>query len=271
MKSFLFMMGLLLTTHGLQAQAPGTVWRESDRAALLHHLDDSRDALAQAVRGLTLQQLHFKPDSGSWSIAEVVEHLAIYEEVYQWEYLFTLRQPPQAHYLDSARAADSVFLSLRDMPGKHEALAFALPRGKYGDFENTWKGFLLTRAATTTMIAHNKANLRQYFSLRPSKGLFGSRWRDAHQVLLVNAAHVYRHLEQIRRIKAHPGYPRPASGGAALSADSQIRNSAYFTVVPKQPSAVLPVLARENRVSLESRAGLGGERALLTVLFKTKK
>ena len=209
MKSFVFTISLLLVTHFIQAQAPGTVWKESDRAALLHHLDASRDALAQALRGLTPQQLHFKPDSGSWSIADVVEHLAIYEDVYQWEYLFTLRQPPQAHYLDSARAADSVFLSLRDMPGRHEALSFAHPRGKYGDFENTWKGFLLARAATTAAVAGNRENLRTYFSLRPSKGLFGSRWRDAHQVVLVNAAHVYRHLAQIERIKAAPGYPKP--------------------------------------------------------------
>jgi hypothetical protein len=208
MKSFLFIISLLLITVGVQAQTPDKVWKESDRANLVHHLDASKDALAQAVLGLTQQQLHFRPDSSSWSIADVVEHLAIYEEVYQWEYLFTLRQPPQPQYLDSARAADSVFLSLQDMPGKHDALAFSVPRGKYGSFENTWKGFLFTRAATTTMVANNKENLRTYFSLRPTKGLFGYRWRDAHQVVLVNAAHVYRHLKQIERIKSHPGYPK---------------------------------------------------------------
>ena len=208
MRSILFFISLLLVTAGIQAQAPDTTWKESDRATLLHHLDASGNALAQAVQGLTPHQLHFKPDSGSWSIAEVVEHLAIYEEVYQWEYLFTLRQSPQAHYLDSARAADAIFLSLPDMPGRHEALAFSVPRGKYGNFENTWKGFLLTRAATTTAIGRNSENLRTYFSLRPSKGLFGCRWRDAHQVILVNTAHVYRHLKQIERIKAHPAYPK---------------------------------------------------------------
>lgn len=207
MKSFLYLLTLLLVTGRVQAQAPGTVWTEADRTSLLYHLETSKEALAQAVQGLTQQQLLFKPDSVSWSIAEVVEHLAVYEEVYQWEYLFTLRQPPQAHYLDSARGSDSVFLALRDMPGKHEALAFALPRGKYGNFGNTWKGFLLARASLTEAIRRNGENLREYFSLRPSNGLFGYRWRDAHQVVLVNAAHVYRHLEQIKRIKAHPAYP----------------------------------------------------------------
>lgn len=240
MKSFLFIISLLLITGPIQAQAPDTAWKESDRATLLHHLEASKEALAQALQGLTPQQLHFRPDSGSWSIADVVEHLAVYEEVYQWEYLFTLRQPPQAHYLDSTRAADSVFLSLRDMPGKHEALSFSLPRGKYGDFENTWKGFLLARTATTTAVANNRENLRKYFSLRPSKGLFGYRWRDAHQVVLVNAAHVYRHLEQIERIKACPGYPKPPDPQAVHSSGQriprpaigkwpQIRFSAYFT------------------------------------------
>ncbi|HEY1113248.1 MAG TPA: DinB family protein [Chitinophagaceae bacterium] len=248
MKSFLFILTFLLVTGRVQAQAPGAVWTEADRASLLHHLDASKEALAQAVRGLTQQQLHFKPNSVSWNIAEVVEHLAVYEEVYHWEYLFTLRQPPQAHYLDSTRGSDSVFLALQDMPGKHEALAFALPRGKYGDFENTWKGFLRTRAALTTAVSRNGENLRVYFSLRPSKGLFGYRWRDAHQVVLVNAAHVYRHLKQIERIKAHPAYPKPLHAalsrygilplnglatyrapGQVIAKWSWIRFSAYFT------------------------------------------
>src|SRR5215470_5885452 len=51
---------------------------ERDRA--IRYLVDSRNGVQEAVKGLTETQLNFKPSPFSWSIAEIIEHLAVAEE-----------------------------------------------------------------------------------------------------------------------------------------------------------------------------------------------
>jgi hypothetical protein len=53
---------------------------EKDKA--LHYLAETRDGLAGAVKGLSEAQWKFKPGPDRWSVAEVVEHLAVTEGVF---------------------------------------------------------------------------------------------------------------------------------------------------------------------------------------------
>jgi hypothetical protein len=186
---------------------PGKTWTQLDRDTLLSLIKDSKEDLVKATSGLSDKQLNFKPTDTSWSIKGVVEHLANYSETYYWELIGALRVPlPQ--YLDSIRCGDIVFMSLADNPDKHVASDLFTPRDKYGDFKNTLKQFVIFQDVLFTFITNNKKNLREHFSVRPNKGVFDCRWRDAHQIVIVEEAHVYRHLKQIERIKSHPGFPK---------------------------------------------------------------
>ena len=53
------------------------IWTEEDRTFLLEHLERTKQELMAATANLTNDQWHFKPDSSSWSIAQIVEHLAV--------------------------------------------------------------------------------------------------------------------------------------------------------------------------------------------------
>ncbi|RYE48367.1 MAG: DUF664 domain-containing protein [Sphingobacteriales bacterium] len=181
------------------------MWTESDRDTLLNLIKDSKTKIIDATNGLSEEQLNFKPNDTSWSIKGVVEHLANWAEAYYWELTATVRLPlPQ--FLDSVRCDDRVFMNLADNPDKHVASDLFIPRDKYGDFQNTLKQYIIFEDVFSTFITNNKKNLREHFSVRPNKGVFDCRWRDAHQVVIVEIAHVYRHLKQIDRIKKHKNF-----------------------------------------------------------------
>ena len=46
---------------------------------VVEHLERTRDAFVTATDGLSEAQYQFKPDPDAWSIAEIVEHVAIAE------------------------------------------------------------------------------------------------------------------------------------------------------------------------------------------------
>jgi len=201
--TFFFALGIIQFSFA----QPGKSWTTADRDTLLKMIQDSKDRLLTATKGLSEKQLSFKPTDTSWSIKGVVEHLANYAETYFWELTATVRIPlPQ--YLDSVRCNDQVFMGLADNPDKHVATELFIPRDKYGDFQNTLKQFIIFEDVFLSFIKNNNKNLRAHFSVRPNKGVFDCRWRDAHQVVLVEIAHIYRHLKQIDRIKSDSDFPK---------------------------------------------------------------
>ncbi|TDH23438.1 DUF664 domain-containing protein [Segetibacter sp. 3557_3] len=198
---------LAVTITQLTWAQPAKKWTDEDRNTLTRLLSDTKVKLAEATKGLSERQLAFKPTDTSWSIKGVTEHLASYAEYYYWELVTTTRSAlPQ--YLDSTRCADQHFMTLADTTEKHVATGLFLPRDKYGDFANTLKQYNLFKDAFLIFVKENQRNFREYFSVRPARGVFDCRWRDAHQVVLVEIAHVLRHLKQIDRIKNHPQFPK---------------------------------------------------------------
>src|SRR4051794_13926411 len=54
---------------------------EADRKDGLAHLERTRAALVAATKGLSEAQWKFKPAPDRWSVAEVVEHIALAEDM----------------------------------------------------------------------------------------------------------------------------------------------------------------------------------------------
>ena len=46
-----------------------------------HSLQQARDAVARATEGLSEAQWSYRPAAGGWSIAEIVEHMAVVQEI----------------------------------------------------------------------------------------------------------------------------------------------------------------------------------------------
>ena len=103
-----------------QAQSKTQVWTPSERQYLLTGLETSQSHF-QEVEGLTQEQIHFKPDSSQWSIAEVMEHLGIYEELLYWDLLNNQYTEERPDLVSTVKGIDSIMIEYATDPAKGQA------------------------------------------------------------------------------------------------------------------------------------------------------
>jgi len=160
-----------------------------------------RDALFQALRGVSEAQSKFRPGSDCWSIAECVEHVALTDQVL----LKMLRS--------GAPTPDGVALSpdkdrrmaaaVVDRSRKFQAPDIIRPSGRFGSLSAAWEQFEKSREASSAYARECPHDLRALFTLHPLLGPI-----DCYRCLLMLALHPARHAAQIEQIKQHPEYPR---------------------------------------------------------------
>src|SRR5687768_15502008 len=84
MKTLLTLLVSTLFTLSVSAQETPR-WTENDRQYLLENLMRTRKAVEQETETLSPRQWNFKESPDRWSINEVVEHLAIWELLFDRE------------------------------------------------------------------------------------------------------------------------------------------------------------------------------------------
>lgn len=197
-KKLLYAFLLMMMTLGSFAQK--TVWTEQDRKFLLDNLYRSREELQKESAGMTAEQWNFKESPDRWSASQVVEHMAIWELLFQHEISSAFSAGR-----DSLRKAapDSEFIGYSKETTPHKAVeytkpfSYTVPLG-INSGENNLAWFLSRRADTIKSLQDNKLNLREYYNA----------YANVHQLYIFIFEHVDRHLNQIRKIKKHPDYPR---------------------------------------------------------------
>ncbi|HEX2536170.1 MAG TPA: DinB family protein [Chitinophagaceae bacterium] len=203
MKSIVW-IGLLLFAALTGAAQQQKHWTEADRNYLLEHLTRSRDEVLRETGSLTEAQWNFKESDGRWSIREVVEHIALWELLFQREISQAYKSGPQPELLAGARP-DSAVLGFLQEEKPHVSVeytkpfTFSLPMGlNPGASYIAW--FTKMRNESLQYVGTATEDLRVYF-LKPGRG-------SIHQLFLSTFGHTDRHLRQIRKIKQHPKYPR---------------------------------------------------------------
>lgn len=204
MKKYLiiFLMSSAIVLPAL-AQEPVT-WNEADRQYLVENLIRSRDELVKETQGLSKEQWNFKESPDRWSINEVVEHLAIYELLFEREIGQALASTPRFE-LTSTDKPDSYYLDFIMEEKPHvtveytKPFTYASPMG-LNDLKNNMAWFLKMRNESVELVKATQLNLRAYYrnDNRPS----------VHQNYIYVFGHVDRGLRQIRKIKQHLKYPK---------------------------------------------------------------
>jgi DinB superfamily len=182
----------------------GTVSAEplkpTDRQRLLTHLEMTESWLASEVEGLSPAQLAFQMTPDSWSIAQVVEHLAIAEPQYWSQVQASLQEPaapPKGDVTDAQILWYGIDRTQRDKTG-----AARVPTGKFKDAAAALAEFQKLRADIRAFANATQDDLRG----RPLKG--GNM--QLYQWVLMISTHAQRHILQIREIKASDKYPKDA-------------------------------------------------------------
>jgi hypothetical protein len=198
MKS-LFFFSLLHLGYLSNAQSKG--WSETDRQYQLQNFKRTRDALVKETINLSDEQWHFKEAPDRWSIAEIVEHLALWEVIFARETNIALRNNPTPELVHASRS-DSSYLDFIMEEKQHNSPDYSKPTG-FIRGKNNLDFFLLRNAETIRFVETTGADLKAFY-----EPVGGGVFRNVHQVFLVQWGHVDRHLRQIKRVKAHPDFPK---------------------------------------------------------------
>ena len=167
-------------------------------------LKQTRDAVGDAVKGLSDAQLKFKPAEDSWGVEECVKHIAITEQMLWGMLEENLKNPPTPEKRSEVKMSDEEVINLVESRAKKvKTFDPAKPENTpYKNLDEALSSFRQNREKLIDFIKSTDADLRNHVIPLP----FGSV--DGYQFVLFISGHTDRHTQQINEVKANPGFPK---------------------------------------------------------------
>lgn len=180
----------------------GAALTEADKRDGLAQLERTRAGLVEATAGLSAAQWKFKPGPDRWSLAEIVEHIALTEDFLLENTSQKVMQAPAGKPDRDYKSTDKMILNaIADRTQKAQAPESLRPTGRWSP-EEALQHFLKSRTRTVEFLK-STPGLRDHVVNSP----LGTPM-DAYQWLLFISAHSERHTKQILEVKADPGFPK---------------------------------------------------------------
>ena len=176
---------------------------EKERKEAINYFKETQKAVSDEIKGLTDNQLNWKPADSIWSIAECVEHITLAEKNLFEMAMGTLKvnaDPSKRSQLKFDDEAVKKFITDRSF--KVKTREGFIPSGQFGNTEKTLAVFNERREALIKYVKDTKDDLRNHFAEFP----FGPL--DTYQVLIFLGGHTRRHTMQIVELKSLPGFPK---------------------------------------------------------------
>jgi hypothetical protein len=186
----------VLTHVAAVAAAPLTT---GDRQRLIAHLEMTEHWLSSELDGLSAPQLAFRASPESWSIRDVVEHLAIAEPQYWQQLGDSLHGPVIPDYKPEATDAGILWYGI-DRTNRARTGEARVPDGRFKTAADALASFTKLRATMRSQARDSQDDFRG------RKLIDGNM--DVYQWFLMISTHAQRHILQIREIKADKAYPR---------------------------------------------------------------
>jgi hypothetical protein len=194
----LALLAIVVVVHCAPAAAQ---IKQDERQRLLAHLEMTEGWLVSELHGLSDAQLKFRMTPDSWSIMDVVEHLAVAEPQYWQRVQDSMKQPP-AGQKPEATDAGILWYGI-DRTNRARTGEARVPTGRWKDVQGSLGEFRKLRGTMREYAKQTQDDLR---SRRLLEGNM-----DVYQWFLMISTHSQRHILQIREIKAHAAYPRATS------------------------------------------------------------
>ena len=196
-KVSVFLCALLLGSMAL-----AQTLSQADRERGIAYLQQTRDGLVAATKGLSDAQMRFKPAPDRWSVAETLEHITLVEDaIFQNLQEKIMKAPPGPADRDAAKIDAMVLARVPDRSHKVQAPSEFRPAARWTPAD-TLDHFLKSRARTVELM-QSAPDLRSHVVDSPL-----GQPLDAYQWLLFMAAHSERHTKQILEVKADPNFPK---------------------------------------------------------------
>jgi uncharacterized damage-inducible protein DinB len=176
---------------------------QDEREFVVGELAASEARLLRAVDGLSVAQWSFREASERWSIAEIVEHLAVFEEFIRGAVQKALAGASEPEKMDAVAAKEPLVMGLATSRGtRFQAREATRPVGRWMDPGQLVEELRKARARTVAFAEESQADLRGHFFAHI---VFGDL--DCYQWLLVLGQHMLRHVEQMEEIKRDAVFP----------------------------------------------------------------
>jgi hypothetical protein len=179
--------------------ATGGPMTEGERQRLVAHFEMTEAWLVSELEGLSDAQVRFHATPKTWSIMDVVEHLAIAEPQYWKNLQDSLKQPVQDGFKPQATDAAILWYGI-DRTNRQTTGEARVPHGTFPTVKDSMAGFRKLRATMVETAKTTQEDLR-------SRPLIEGN-QDLYQWFLMISTHSQRHILQIREVKANPSYPR---------------------------------------------------------------
>jgi hypothetical protein len=170
-----------------------------ERQRLVAHFEMTEAWLVSEVSGLSDAQLRYRTTPDSWSVMDVVEHLAIAEPQYWKQLQDSLKAPVQPGYKPQVTDAAILWYGI-DRTNRTTTGEARVPKGTYPSVKESLAAVRTLRA---TMLEAARTS-QEDFRSRP---LVDAN-QDVYQWFLMISSHSMRHILQIREVKASEGFPR---------------------------------------------------------------
>lgn len=200
--------GLLVLAAGTATVSAKPITKE-ERKAAVKYLKQTQKLFRDAVKGLSDEQLKWKPAPDKWSVFEVSEHLAL-AEVFLFDLIngAVMKAPANATKTSSV-SIETIMQKVPDRTNKFQAPEPIKPdKSPWTTMDATMDAFKERRANTINFVDKGNDDMRERFMMNPA---FNTEI-DAYQWIIFLSAHTERHVKQILEVKANANFPKKKGG-----------------------------------------------------------
>ena len=203
-KSFGYSLLLMLVLSGFAGTFHSNTISKEERKFAVNAFKESKKELLQAIKGLSKNQLNYKPGAGEWSIKECMIHIMQTENMLWDKVEKSLTQSPNPEKRMEIKITDDQLLTgIYDRSSKTKKIEIFYPGNeKYNSMDETVEAFKKHRSLVNDFLKSTHADLRNHVLQLPFETL------DAYQLCLAISANSNRYLHQIMEIKASKRFPK---------------------------------------------------------------
>jgi hypothetical protein len=165
-----------------------------EKTQILQALENGREAILEALSGVTEDHARRSPGPGRWSVLECAEHVAVAEDL-----LFSRITQATASATPCANKAREAAILAHgaDRTNPRESPEEGKPTGRFSTLTEAVQHFHTSREETVRFVEDCRDDLRAKVALHPLAGPV-----NCYEMLLIMAVHPRCHADQIREIKA---------------------------------------------------------------------
>ncbi|MEM7551788.1 MAG: DinB family protein [Bacteroidota bacterium] len=189
---------IIISIAFFNVEAKEDALTKEERKSAIELLKETESDFLSTVDGLSDQQLNYKPDESTWSVAECIEHITLSES-----FIFQNIKNSLGEYEDfkSEFSDDQVIQIITDRSKKGSAPNPIKPSEKFTSVRDALSEFKSDRKKHILFVKKTDENLRSKMNEVP----FGKI--DAYQYVLLMAGHTRRHTMQIKEVMGHSDFP----------------------------------------------------------------